>query len=232
MKIIFECILYVFVIINLVSPLAFAKTDKEVSSQKISSEKISTSSDAAARSLVALFKQLNSLQTSFEQITLDAGGRNLQMFTGKLLLQKPLNFYYETDPPHNQIIALKQNEVWLYDKDLEQVVVQPFDQQFSQTPIMLIVKPVVASLQKHFRVKAGKLSELGQQQFELIPLAKDQLYNKIRFHFSQNHLYEIQLEDNLGQKTVITFYDDAIYNRPIATKQFQLQLPENVDILR
>ena len=218
MKIILKYSIYLLITAVFISPFVFATPD--------------TSPSKDAQRLIALFTQFNSLETGFEQITLDAGGSNLQVFTGKLRLQKPLSFYYETDPPHNQIILLKQNEVWLYDKDLEQVTVQPFDQQFSQTPIMLIIKPTLAFLQKHFTVKAGKRSSGGQQQFELTPLAKDQLYKKMRFHFIKDNLYEIQLEDNIGQKTVMTFYDDAVYNRPIEAEQFQLELPEGVDVLR
>ena len=180
------------------------------------------------------------MQTDFEQITLDASGRNLQSFTGKLWLQRPLHFYYETDAPHNQVIVIKavedgteenKKEIWFYDKDLQQVTVQAFDQQFAQTPLMLIIDPSTAFLKQHFRVKAGKRSNSGQQQFELIPLVKDQLYEKIRFHFSQDKLYEIQLEDSLGQKTVMTF-ENAVYNEPVATENFQLDLSDNVDILR
>ena len=189
----------------------------------------------AAQDLVAYFKDITSLETAFEQITLDAAQVNLQGFMGILRFKKPAYFYYETEAPHNQVITIKQHhntkQAWIYDRDLAQVTVQPLEQQLIQTPLTLFINPDITSLQQHFHVRAGKLSKNGRRQFELSARDQDRLYEKIRFHFANHQLYEIQIEDSLGQKTVITF-ENAIYNQPIDTKSFDLVLPEGVDILR
>lgn len=193
------------------------------------------SDERAAQDLVAYFKSMHSLETEFEQITLDAAQVNLQGFMGRLLFKKPMYFYYETELPHNQVITIKQdegqNQVWIYDRDLDQVSVQPLQEQLTQTPLLLLINPDVTSLQQHFSVKAGKLSKAGQRQFELTALDKNRLYEKIRFHFIRHQLYEIQIEDSLGQKTVMTF-ENPVYNQNIDTKKFTLRLPEGIDILR
>ena len=91
----------------------------------------------AAEDLVAKLQGLESLRGGFEQTVLDQDGRRAQEASGTMEVARGNRFYWHTERPYEQLAVSDGETVWVYDADLEQVVVRPLNENLSETPALL-----------------------------------------------------------------------------------------------
>lgn len=178
--------------------------------------------------LTNLLDQAKSMTGRFSQITLDASGTRLQETAGDLALQRPGLFRWHTDAPQEQLLISDNNQIWLYDPDLQQVTIQKMDQRMSHTPALLL-SGNASEIQKNFKIslkKNGKLTD-----FILTPKDKDSLFSTLRLSFNDKTIREMQLVDNVGQRTNILFLNIKM-NAPIDSKLFKFDVPKGTDIIQ
>jgi len=178
--------------------------------------------------LTALLALNHSFQAGFLQYTLDASGTNIQEIKGKIWLQKPHLFRWHAEPPFEQIIVADGKSLWIYDPDLEQVIVQKLNAKIAQTP-MLLLSGDTKSLHSSFEIYAYT-DEVGSN-FVLKPLASDSLFEILTLSFQDEHISQIRIEDSLDQKTSIQFQDSVI-NQEIDSQIFEFIVPAGVDVIR
>src|SRR5690606_12975909 len=128
---------------------------------------------AYAQSLDDLVALLSFQQYSadFKQQSFDQKKQLLQSLDGKLILQKPNQFFWQSQAPYAQELVGNGKTIWHYDEDLAQVVVQDYQKQMSNAPILLILKDT-DSLKQRFKLNEVKTIN-GVQQFTLSPIAAD-----------------------------------------------------------
>lgn len=185
--------------------------------------------DAASDRLAQLLGNLYSMQANFSQVTTDSGGsRILQKGTGQMALQRPGKFYWSSVTPTKQILIADGNYVWVYDVDLAQATRQKLSELKSTNPASLL-SGTTEALQQRFNVTQIKRSN-GGEWFELRPKAKGDLFEWIQLHFQNNTLTEMQLSDNLGQKSVLKF-SNIKTNAPLDSNLFRFQPTGKVDVI-
>jgi outer membrane lipoprotein carrier protein len=183
--------------------------------------------DAAGQNLNRLLTAVGSLSASFEQTVLDGGGTRLQQSQGELLLARPGKFRWRTDEPFPQLLVSNGQTLWIYDQDLEQVSQQAVDQRLSNTPALLLSGDL-GDLQQTFDIQGPGEGDSGV--YRLQPLDEDAMFAVLRIMFEAGIPVEMQLEDNLGQKTSVQF-SDLVVNPAIADDQFEFQVPDGVDLI-
>ncbi len=181
----------------------------------------------AGKNLSRLLTGVSTLSASFEQVVLDGGGTRLQRSEGDLVLARPGKFRWRTDEPFPQLLVSNGQTLWIYDQDLEQVTQQAVDQRLTNTPALLLSGDL-QSLQQSFNIDGPADGESGL--YRLQPIDQDAMFVILRILFEDGVPMEMQLEDNLGQKTSL-YFSDLQLNTEIDEKLFEFQVPDGVDLI-
>ncbi|GLR63115.1 outer membrane lipoprotein chaperone LolA [Marinospirillum insulare] len=184
--------------------------------------------ESAAEKLQGYLKQMQTLEGSFEQLTVDGRGQRMQEAQGTLLLAKPGRFYWSTEQPFPQVLISNGATLWVYDPDLEQVTIQTLDKQATQSPAIILAGEA-KDLTQHFAID---FSVTGKRVvFNLIPLEADSLFEELSLHFVDERINALQLKDSLGQKTRVDL-SISKFNQPIDKQLFEFEVPANVDVIQ
>jgi outer membrane lipoprotein carrier protein len=176
--------------------------------------------DVLAEKLV----QLSTFSGDFRQTLIDDQGEVLQESTGVFFLERPGYFHWETIAPFPQLLVSNLTNIWLYDPDLEQVTVRPYDESVSQTPALLLSGDVSKMSASYDVVQTA------DHQFSLTPKNQQELFTQLMVEFAESQLVSMSLQDSLGQTTTFTFLNGA-YNQAIPSELFQFIPPEGTDVI-
>ena len=181
--------------------------------------------DAASR-LDAYLSGLDTVSSQFEQRLFDERRNLLEQARGTVLIDRPGRFRFDyTDPP--QIIVGDGARVWIYDPDLAQVVVRDVDAALGSTPAVLLStdRPV----EEVFRVEALDVGG-NIDVFALEPKAEDASFSRIRLAFAGGELRRMELVDQFGQTTLISFRE-VRREAAIPPDVFTFTPPAGVDVI-
>lgn len=184
--------------------------------------------------LKSLLAPIESLTADFQQELLNEQGATLQQAKGQMSLKKPGQFRWEVQGKDPRLVVSNGKKVWDYDKDLEQVTIQKISKAESRAPIFFLTGDV-STLKNDFKI--AKLTEKNktcmknsEQCFELIPKTEHSPFQSIRVGFKNKILNELEMSDQLGQKSFFMF-SDAKLNAPLPDTQFQFVVPKGVDVV-
>jgi len=182
---------------------------------------------AAATSLTSLLQNLQTMQANFQQTIQDGRGNMLQQSQGKMDLQRPGLFRWETTQPNQQLIIADGKFIWIYDKDLQQVTKQK--QITSANAPGLLLSDSVTHLAQRFNIRSLSSSD-NNQQFSLTPKSDQDLFKSVQLTFDNGVLNQMVLHDNIGQTTQIQF-TQVNNNLNLSRRLFQFQAPAGVDVV-
>ena len=184
----------------------------------------------ASPSLDALnyfFKEINTFEARFGQIVLDDSLTEIDDGQGKVWIQRPGKFRWDYEPPEAQEIVGDGETVWIYDIELEQVTVRDQENTLGKSPAIVLAG--TGNLEDNYNIE-----DIGTQgRFDwvnLIPKDEDSGFSEVRIGFEDNRLRLMELLDNLGQRTRISFVD-LKENTPISPNVFDFVVPEGVDVI-
>jgi len=184
--------------------------------------------DVAIQRLTTLLNQAQTISGRFSQLTLDGSGTQLQETSGSMALKRPGQFRWHTDAPMEQLLISNGETIWLFDPDLEQVTIQKMDQRLTHTPALLLSGDI-SKIAESFAIT---LKEGGSVvDFILKPKATDSLFESLRLSFRGGVINDMQLIDNVGQRTNILFLGGRL-NPPIEASQFTFEVPAGVDVIQ
>ena len=178
----------------------------------------------AAQELHQLLKPINSLSADFTQQIKGHNNRELQLLNGNLSLKKPNQLRWNVLAPMPQLVVSDGKLVWLYDPDLEQVVIQSFSDDFMANPISILLGDL-DQLNRDFTV-----SLISDDRFSLKPKQKNSLFVAIQLRFVDSVLSHIEYQDNFGQNTQLTLSQVKL-NPQLAKNTFVFDIPQAVDII-
>ncbi|MED5387781.1 MAG: outer membrane lipoprotein chaperone LolA [Pseudomonadota bacterium] len=184
---------------------------------------------APTEELLGRLQKLESMKGRFEQMVLDQGGTHMQEAEGDFQVARGNRFYWSTEMPFEQLAVSDGQTVWVYDKDLEQVVVRPLSQNLGQTPALLFGgKPadVAAAFDISERSREGVTVT-----YRLTPKGDDPLFDQLDVTFQGEKPSSMRLQDALGQQTVIDFRDLAV-NGGVDASLFHFVPPEGTDVIQ
>lgn len=177
--------------------------------------------------LVELFG-FSQYQANFEQHSFDANGKALQQLQGRIVLQKPDQFYWQSGEPFPQQIISDGKTIWHYDEDLEQVVIQQYDEQLQHTPLLLILNHS-DNIKANFELKKYH-KKRQQERFTLSLKDSDNSIKTIELEFLKAQLVGLSFTDNMQQSTAISFSDIEL-NQAAEASLFEFEVPEGADVL-
>lgn len=187
----------------------------------------SSTVDANIKNLQRFFKKVKTFQAQFIQVVEDEGMNRLQESSGTMWIERPGRFRWNYDAPLKQQIVSDGKKLWVYDIELEQVVVRKMHGSLGQTPAILLAGR--AALSKNFALET--LDNEGKLQWvKLIPKNKDGGYQDIRIGFENGKIRSLLMIDGFGRRTRITLYKTR-ENMPIKRSVFRFKIPPKVDVI-
>lgn len=188
----------------------------------------SSAQDSQAQDLLQVLSPIRSLQADFVQTILDNHGKAVQKSEGKLALLRPGQFRWKVERPIPQLIIANNSRLWIYDPDLEQVVIRPVAKEVGRTPAFLLSN-VNTAIARDFVVRRMQAPQ-HWQWFSLTPKVKDGMFRVIELGFLNNQIKEMRMQDNLGHNTIIQFHH-VRENENLSASLFQFHAPAKVDVI-
>lgn len=176
------------------------------------------------QSLRDLLQPITSLSAQFTQRITDAEGFQLDSSRGLFEVAQPAKLRWIVVEPLPQQIISDGSTLWVYDPDLEQVIIQPFNQDIAATPAILFSGDL-DKLDSAYYVR-----EDSPGLFTLTPERAGSLFKSMQIEFINQQPVSIALTDNLEQTTEITFAELQV-NPRISADRFDFEIPATVDVI-
>ncbi len=132
----------------------------------------------------------------------DKSGRVTQSANGEFLLERPGKFRWSVAKPYKQLLVGDGQRVWIFDEDLNQVIVRKIGDALGATPAALLSGN--QDVERAFTWK--DLPRGGRPRLAVgHALAKESTFPEIRLGFDANGLAALELFDAFGQTSVVRF---------------------------
>lgn len=168
-----------------------------------------------------------SAQGNFVQEVYDRRHKLTQESDGTLAFERPGRFRWTYAKPYPQLIVGDGTKVWIYDEDLNQVTVRHLDRALGSTPAALLAGS--NEIERSFDLIAQGRKD-GLEWVEAQPRDKDSNFQIIRMGFADSTLKAMELTDNFGQTTVLTF-SNLRRNPKLDASQFKFVPPKGADVI-
>ncbi len=184
--------------------------------------------DSAGQQLIDDFvNNVKTMSGRFEQQLVDADDLVVDESSGTIEIQKPGRFRWTYLEPYEQILVADGLNVWSYDVDLEQVTVKAQAEVLASTPALLLGGS--QNVLDDFEY-IGSFEDRGTVWVRLRPLTTDNGFTKVELGFNEGRLGRMIFSDNLGQTTLIAFFDISL-NESIDEHRFIFSPPDGVDVV-
>ena len=168
-------------------------------------------------------------RATFTQVVTSADNAKKKTSSGSFDFARPNRFRFTYAKPYEQVIVGDGESVWLYDVDLQQVTVRAMDQALGATPAALLAG---ANVEKDFELKAQPSAQ-GLDWVQATPRVKGEAasFQSLRVGFKGKALSAIELVDNFGQRSLLTF-GEVTTNVSPAADTFRFTPPKGVEVLK
>ena len=171
-----------------------------------------------------LLQPITSLSARFQQQITDGDGYELQASEGLFQVSQPNRLRWVVETPMPQQIIADGVTLWIYDPDLEQVIIQPFNDDIAATPANLFSGDLDQLDDAYF------VTQIAEGRFELKPEQGGSLFDSMTIVFDGAKPASIALTDTLGQVTSISFTELDI-NPALSGDLFVFEAPDGVDVI-
>lgn len=189
---------------------------------------VAGAADAASIERLRQFvRDTQTARTPFTQTVTDKNGRVVQTVSGQFDLARPGRFRWSVEKPYKQLLVGDGVKVWVFDPDLNQVVVRTIGDALGASPAALLAGK--ADVESAFGWKDQPMAD-GLDWLSATPLAKESTFSEIRLGFDPKGLVALELFDAFGQKSVVRF--TAFERNPkLAPELFRFTPPPGADVI-
>lgn len=183
--------------------------------------------------LDAFYRDVKSMQAEFVQTVMSESTRRVDETRGMLRMQRPGKFRWDYQQPYEQQIVADGKKLWVYDKDMDQVIVKPLDYVLGNTPAILLSGD--ANLEEKFEISDYQPESEAEQDKHfawvlLKPKSDDSGFQQLLLGFRDNNLQQMELIDSFGQMTRLVF-SSLKRNPQIDASVFNFIPPQGVDVI-
>ncbi|SFV68734.1 Outer membrane lipoprotein carrier protein LolA [hydrothermal vent metagenome] len=165
------------------------------------------------------FLKTTSFTADFKQFNYDSQGILIEKSLGFIKLKRPNHLLWHTKQPDEQILTINPNAIWLYDVELEQASKQNI-KKIKNSPLYFLINGQAQQkiIFSHTKNNINWYKKTNNGQFKII-----------YFGFDNQGLKQLKLisENNI----LVVKFDEIKTNQSIDDKVFELELPNNVDII-
>ena len=166
-------------------------------------------------------------RTTFRQSVLAKGARAPQTSSGTFTFARPGRFRWSYETPYVQLIVGDGAKLWIYDRDLNQVITHKQDVSLGASPAALLSGD--NALDRNFDVVEGGASG-GLEFVDARPRAPESGVERVRIGLRDNLPRQMELRDTFGNVTTLTFESFA-RNVALDPAQFVFVPPKGADVV-
>jgi outer membrane lipoprotein carrier protein len=175
----------------------------------------------------AFLHETRSARADFVQRVYDRDGNLVQKSSGRFEFQRPGLFRWTYVEPMPQLIVGDGKDVWIYDRDLDQVTVRRMAKALGSTPAALLAGS--ADVERAFEFsEAGERD--GLQWLDARPRDPDAGFGRIRLGLGPKGVEAMEMSDHFGQTTYLTFRAISL-NPKLDPSAFHFTPPKGADVL-
>jgi len=188
------------------------------------------------KALDTFLREVGSARADFTQVVtspLRAGeaAPRRKTSTGQFAFMRPDRFRFDYRKPFPQTIVADGQTLWLHDIDLNQVTARRQQDALGSTPAALIASGGnLGALREAFDLKPAPAQD-GLDWVEALPRGQDGQLRRVRLGLRQGQLGVLDIEDSLGQRSVITF-SQWQSNAGVKPGDFRFDPPAGADVIR
>lgn len=175
----------------------------------------------------AFVRSTQSARADFSQKMFDRNKKLVQESSGNFMFQRPGRFRWTYAKPYAQVIVGDGEKVWIFDEDLNQVVVRKIAQAIGSTPAALLAGS--AEVEQAFELSEAGSAD-GLEWLEARPRMRESGFERIRMGFGVAGIEAMELIDPFGQTTVLRF-SNLSRNPRLDPSTFRFTPPKGVDVL-
>jgi outer membrane lipoprotein carrier protein len=164
---------------------------------------------------------------TFRQVVTAKSGRVPQASSGTFAFARPGKFRWSYEKPYAQLLVGDGEKLWIYDRDLNQVIIKKLDRALGATPASLLAGS--NAFETNFVLIDGGNTD-GIEFVEAKPKSPDTGFDHIRIGFKENLPRTMELHDSFGQLTQLSF-DTFERNPAIDPALFRFSPPPGADVI-
>jgi outer membrane lipoprotein carrier protein len=147
---------------------------------------------------------------------------------GSFLFARPGRFIWTYQKPYEQLLQADGERLYIYDKDLNQVIVRQLGDALGSSPAAILFGS--NDLEKNFTLKEAG-SRDGLEWLEATPKTRDTTFERIGIGMKDGVPRAMELRDTFGQVSLLTFRNIE-KNPAIKADQFRFTVPKGADVLQ
>jgi outer membrane lipoprotein carrier protein len=166
-------------------------------------------------------------RTAFRQSVVAKGAQKAQVSSGTFTFARPGRFRWSYEQPYVQLIVGDGAKLWIYDRDLNQVITHKQDAALGASPAALLSGD--NALDRNFDVVDAGRSD-GLEFIDATPRAPESGVERVRIGLRDNLPRMMELRDTFGNVTTLTF-ESFERNVTLDPAQFVFVPPKGADIV-
>ena len=177
--------------------------------------------------LQAFLTGAKSGKATFRQVVAPKGRQAAQESAGTFTFQRPGRFRWVYEQPYEQLIVGDGSKLWIYDRDLNQVIVRTLDVALGGSPAALLAGD--NALEKHFTLADAGRGD-GLELVDARPKSAESGFERVRIGFRDNLPRRMELTDAFGNLTTLEF-GSFERNPALDAAQFRFVPPKGADVV-
>jgi outer membrane lipoprotein carrier protein len=156
-----------------------------------------------------------------------AQGSKEKNSSGTFSFARPGKFIWTYAKPYEQVLQADGEQLFIYDKDLNQVTVRKLGDALGSSPAAILFGS--NDLEKNFTLsEAG--SRDGLEWLKATPKAKDSSFEQIQIGLKNGVPEAMELKDSFGQTSILSFRKFE-KNPALNAASFKFVMPKGADVI-
>ncbi len=146
--------------------------------------------------------------------------------SGTFVFARPGKFIWTYTKPYDQVLQADGEQLFIYDKDLNQVTVKKLGDALGSSPAAILFGS--NDLEKNFTLSEGGTRD-GLEWLKAVPKAKDTSFEQIAIGLRNGLPEAMELKDSFGQTSVLKF-SKLEKNPALNATSFKFVMPKGADV--
>jgi outer membrane lipoprotein carrier protein len=177
------------------------------------------------KSFVATTKAAKGEFTQQQQRKSQAG-KISPVSSGSFVFARPGKFIWNYTKPYDQLLQADGDQLYIYDKDLNQVTVKKLGNALGSSPAAILFGS--NDLEKNFTLSEAGTRD-GLEWLNAVPKAKDTTFEQISIGLKNGTPEAMELKDTFGQTSVLKFTSFQ-RNPSLGAQQFKFEIPKGAEV--
>jgi outer membrane lipoprotein carrier protein len=161
-----------------------------------------------------------------QQIRKAANSKVAPLSSGTFVFARPGKFIWTYQKPYDQVLQADGDQLYIYDKDLNQVTVKKLGNALGSSPAAILFGS--NDLEKNFTLSDAGARD-GLEWLNAVPKNKDTSFEQISIGLRDGVPQAMELKDTFGQTSVLKFTSFQ-RNPSLPAQQFKFEIPKGADV--